>query len=386
MRPVGIGFLVIFFLMTTNISAQTTLPAIKWSVAADLMNDGRTSIGYAGMISGVHNDVLIIAGGANFPELLPYQGGKKYYSDKIFVLQKNKNRFFWNSRNKVALPEPVAYAGSATIPQGVIYVGGDNRQGISSKVNLLKWNAEKQTVEIKSLPDLPLAVTGPAVTAIENVVYVACGDEVKNSSARFFCMDLLAAKPCWKSLPDAPKALANAALVFQSEKLFLIGGRTKTASGISELHSTVYSFDPEKNSWTTRASISDGEKTTPFTATAAFAVDENFILLAGGDKGNIFHQIENYLAEIAAALNEPEKEKLIAAKNELVIHHQGFATDILCYDVVENKWFKTGNLPYAAMVTTATAKWNNDLFICSGEIRPGVRSPRILAGRQSKTK
>src|SRR5688572_3878214 len=41
--------------------------------------------GMAGLISGAHNGVLIAAGGANFPERMPWEGGVKVYYDEIFV-------------------------------------------------------------------------------------------------------------------------------------------------------------------------------------------------------------------------------------------------------------------------------------------------------------
>lgn len=374
-------FLIFFiFLMTKLSKAQSfDYTHLKWSIAAELMNGSRTSIGFAGMAAGVSNEVLLIAGGANFPEKLPFLGGEKHFTDSIYVLEKKGNTFKWNTKNKSVLPAPIAYAGYATTTKGVVLVGGDNAEGISSAAYVLKWHKKKQIVEIINLPNLPVAVTAPSVAAIENTVYVACGDEAANSSDRFFSIDLSKKNPKWTELPKAPKALANASLVnINDKRLYLIGGRTKTAKGISDLHSSVYYFDLLKKEWKQVADISDDNSITPFTATAAFAIDNKYILLSGGDKGNVFHRIENYFYQMASADSEKEKQKLLAEKDELVMHHQGFSTDVLLYDIKENKWRKIGGMPYAAQVTTSAVKWNNDLFICSGEIRPGVRSPKII--------
>jgi hypothetical protein len=46
--------------------------------------------GLAGAFAGVSNGVLIIAGGANFPDAAPWKGGKKVWWDKIQVLEKNR--------------------------------------------------------------------------------------------------------------------------------------------------------------------------------------------------------------------------------------------------------------------------------------------------------
>jgi len=370
--------LLTLLLMNTKLIAQ---PTIQWTVAANIMNDDQPSIGFAGMVSGINKDVLLVAGGANFPNGMPWQGGKKNYSNQIYVLEKNKTSFQWNSKNTSTLPHSIAYAGSATTEKGMVIAGGDNENGISAKANLLQWNVSKQRVEIKSLPDLPVAVTAPAMTANGNTVYALCGDEAKNSSSKCFYLNLEDRKPVWKSLPDAPIALANGMAVFQNKKLYLLGGRTKSATSISDLHPTVFAFDFKTNSWGQLADIFDGKTKTPFTAGAAFAVGANYIVLAGGDKGDVFHQIETYLSLMAKATSEEVKAKLTAKKNELVLHHQGFSTDVLLYDIKQNKWSKIGNLPVAAQVTTTAAKWGKDLVISSGEIRPGVRSPKIIIGK-----
>jgi SSS family solute:Na+ symporter len=42
--------------------------------------------GLAGPYAGIDDDVLILAGGANFPEKLPWEGGEKVYYNEIFIL------------------------------------------------------------------------------------------------------------------------------------------------------------------------------------------------------------------------------------------------------------------------------------------------------------
>ena len=96
-----------------DISAQQTIaPSIKWKIAAELPPEkGKdVSIGVAGPLTGVHNDVLIVAGGANFPDGLPWNGGKKKYQDEIFVVQqKRKGKFQWLDTKAFNLPVATAY-------------------------------------------------------------------------------------------------------------------------------------------------------------------------------------------------------------------------------------------------------------------------------------
>ncbi len=215
---------------------------------------------------------------------------------------------------------------------------------------------QKIRLTIKPLPDLPLALTNVALTHVNNIVYAAGGDEAKSSSNSFFSLDLKDKNPEWKKLPDLPIALANATLIAQSgkdgENIYLIGGRTKTASGISDLHHTTFAFNLVKRSWRKCADISTGKNNTNLSAAAGVALDKNYILMIGGDNGETFHKIETYISQIAKAASEEEKEKLTKEKNALSIHHNGFYKGLLLYNTIENKWTKIGEYPYPAQVTT----------------------------------
>ena len=269
-------FLTIFFSMTSTAQIKKKSEVlIKWKVAAAVPPaDGQLkSPGFAGAINGVSNNVFIIAGGANFPNKLPWEGGKKYYSNEIHVLQKEGNNFVWNKNVKVLLPEPIAYCGVTSTEKGIVYAGGENENGISDKAHLIKWDQDKTEIPVISLPAMPVALTNVAMTHIGNVVFAAGGDERNNSSKKFFCLDLENENAGWKSLPDLPIAVANATLIAQNngpeKNIYLIGGRTKTASGISELHHTTFVFDLKKNEWKRCADISDGKNISNLSAAAA---------------------------------------------------------------------------------------------------------------------
>jgi N-acetylneuraminic acid mutarotase len=83
-----------------------------------------------------------------------------------------------------------------------VYAGGENENGSSTKSWIINWNLEDENIEIKPLPDLPLALTNVALTHIDDVVFAAGGDEAKKSSGRFFSLDLGDKNTEWKTLPD----------------------------------------------------------------------------------------------------------------------------------------------------------------------------------------
>jgi cyclically-permuted mutarotase family protein len=329
--------------------------------------------------------VLIVAGGSNFPNGLPWEGGKKVYYDNIFVLAKKGNEYCWNKNVKSTLPEPIAYCGNTSTTSGIVYVGGENKKGFSDKCSLLKWSAKENSVEVKPLPDLPLPLTNVAVTNIDDVIYAVGGDEQNSSSNSFFSLNLKDKKLHWEKLPGLPMALANATAVAQNsksgKKIFVIGGRSKTPSGISDLHNTVFSFDIQKNEWKKCADISDGFHTTNLSAASGVALGTNGILITGFDNGKIFHQIETLIAKIKHAKSSEEKQKLTEEKNKLSIYHQGFDKRLLLYNTNSDAWTKIGELPFPTHVTTTDVKWGNKIIISNGEIKPGVRTPDVMLGK-----
>jgi N-acetylneuraminate epimerase len=379
----------LFFMMsiTTTVSSQVKdFNTIEWEIAAYLQNnEGSKSLGFAGPINGVHENVLIVTGGANFPDKMPWEGGAKKYSDEIHVLQKQGENFVWNKKTKTKLPEPIAYCGVTSTDLGVVYVGGENENGLSNKAYILKWKDSKNDVAILSLPQFPLAMANIALTHIGNTVYAIGGDEAKKSSNHFYSLDLNVLNPAWEELPNLPIALANAAAVVQKTKegtaIFVIGGRTKTATGISELHNTTFVFNPKKRAWSSAAGISDGTNTTNFSAGAAVALGAHSILILGGDNGFVFHKIETYLSQIAQTNSPEEKGRLIADKNVLNTTHQGFYKGLLLYNTLTDAWTKVGELPFLAPVTTTAVLWGDDIILSNGEIKPGIRTPNVMLGK-----
>ena len=358
-------FISLIMSTTDAFSQKTAVNHVEWKTAAQLQNeDGSLSLGFAGAINGISNNVLIVTGGANFPDKMPWEGGKKSYSKTIHVLKKCKDEFTWIKEVNSVLAEPIAYCGTTSTDLGIVYVGGENENGLSNKSYVLKWNTAKKEVETKSLPDFPLAIANIALTHIGNIVY--------------------AVNPQWKTLPKLPLALANSVAIAQKGKngtnIYVVGGRTKTDLGVSDLHNTTFVFDVKKQSWETAATISDGINSTNFSAGAGVAIGSHSILIVGGDNGVVFNQIETYLSQIAKAESPEEKADLIAKKNKLVTNHPGFYNGILLYNTLTDQWSKVGELPFLPHVTTPAVLWDKKIILSNGEIKPGIRTPDVMLG------
>lgn len=103
------------------------LDKLIWSPLPDLPPaPGQTQQkGLAGAFSGVHQDALILAGGANFPQALPWEGGTKVWWDDIYVLVRQADGSYrWLTDPSWKLPQPLAYGVSIPTPEGLLCIGG----------------------------------------------------------------------------------------------------------------------------------------------------------------------------------------------------------------------------------------------------------------------
>lgn len=355
---------------------------IQWDVAAKLpaLPDGAPQPGVAGAFTGVHNNALLLAGGANFPDGMPWAGGAKAYRSEVYVMR-------GDTVTALPLGKRIAYGASATIADGVVCIGGENETGPLAQTFLLQWQGSQGRVVTKDLPPLPFPLTNATAAAIGSTVYVAGGENADRVSDAFLSIDLSAPNPSWKPLAAIPKALSHSVMVAQSDgsktKLYLIGGRARTVTGISELCSQAWSYDPAGNQWSPITPIHDNNGVTHLSAATAVATGASYILVTGGDKGNIFRNIETLNAQIAHSEGD-ELARLKAAKLDILQNHPGFNTDLLLYNTVTDTWTVAGQLPYSPPVTATAVKWNGDIYIPSGEIRPGTRTADVLKGSISK--
>ena len=107
-------------------------------------------------------------------------------------------------------------------------------------------------------------------------------------------------------------------------------------------------------------------------------INANDIILFGGDNGVTFHKVETLIAAINAEKDETKKQQLILQKNKLQSEHPGFSKEVLLYNIKNDTWEIIDTIPFNTPVTTTVVKWKSRVIIPSGEIKAGVRSPKIL--------
>ncbi len=365
---------------------STPANAKAWNDAIPVAEPFWRQIGLAGPITGVHGDYLLIGGGANFPEpgKMPNEGptlGKVYW-DELFVMNLAKEEWV---KKSFTLPRSLAYAATLGLPEGVLVIGGEGFDGGPNgnakakmqkyaNVFLMSFDPRKEEINFKEYPALPAPVSYATASLIGRVVYVQSGKD-------FLALDLDKTDAGWKALPMWPGEARDTALsATVGGKFILASGRTNK-DGKWLIHKDAFAFNPKTASW---SKLSD----MPFPAMAGegFAVANRYFVVIGGDKDipRWDQQMRLETERKNAEKGSPVWEKANAALNFQFDHHVGFNSEILVFDTKNNTWSQAGFFPGSAPATTQPIVWKGKLIVAGGEIRPGVRTPKIWLGSPSK--
>ncbi len=336
---------------------------------AEALSDLPDAIGMAGPFVGVHNDALIVAGGANFP--VPegedlWEVPKVYHAD-AWVLVKNDEGYEWKTGFK--LKQPVGYGMCVSTKNGVVCVGGQTGDVLYKDAFRLEWDTEEEKLKQVPLPALPEAITGGAAALVGDVMYVAGGQTgmgLGTATKKIWRMDLAAEQMKWEALPawPGPERAFNQMVAQHNGRevcLYLFGGRRQDPEvegieGIVSLNDA-YEFSPKRfksgkaEAWRKRAASPK-----PIMAGTAVAVGQSHVFVVGHADG--------------------EGLKKIVADPGFVKNHTGFPKRAWAYHTITDTWIDAGPLP-ANHVTTPAVKWGDDIIVASGEIKPRVRSTRV---------
>ena len=359
--------------------------------------------GVASPFVGVHGGVLLVAGGANFPEKMPWDGGAKTWWDTIWVLEKRSDgSMAWVTDRNFRLPRRLGYGVSVSTEEGVICAGGSDAERCYADVFLLSWDAAARAIRTTPFPPLPEPLALMAGALVGRTFFVAGGQHVMKGavpSSAFWSLDLSKRdRPTefkWKIHPTWPGParvlpVAAAQQTASGPGFFLFSGRVQQAGRRSEILSDAYAFDPKAGTWRTLDKVGGGAGTSVMAGTAA-AVGEREVLLFGGDRGPLFLELEAYDLEIEAlrqkisaasaserAVLEAAVETKLLAKRKIYESHPGFGREVLAYDTWSDRWRQVGTASGSPQVTTLAVRWDGAIIIPSGEIRPGVRTPAVV--------
>lgn len=305
--------------------------------------------GFAGSYAGGSKDALLVAGGANFPDKRPWEGGTKIWYDCVFVLERGAAA--WREAGK--LPAAGGYGVSVQLDDGVLFIGGGDAKRNFSAVWLARWDG--RAVSFVAWPALPKPLAMCAGARAGQMVYVAGGLDRPDATVAqrvCFALDLDQREKGWRELPawPGPERMLATAGASAGEFFLFSGARLVTGADgkpAREWLRDAYRYSPGKG-WTR---IADLPRVSVATPTPAPLVAGK-LLVIGGDDG----------AQVSVAPTA----------------HQGFPRDVLAYDPAADLWTRSGEVPFS-LVTTTLAVWRGQIVIAGGEQRPGVRSPAVWA-------
>ncbi len=372
----------IFLFVSVLSFAQLFTPwpgRLAWSYQSDSGRDARATNkgtpweelpvlpdphGFAGAFAGVVGSRLVVIGGANFPDAPPWMGGTKTWYPRVHALVERSG----NWERLEDLPREIGYGVSVTTAEGLVCIGGSDAKKHYRDVFLVRRKeGAKETfqTEIVQLPPLPVEVANMCGARVGDDIYVAGGISNPNATEAFSKIWVLPWRPAavpktpeeslptdWKwtevpTWPGEPRMLAAAA--GDSSSFYLLGGVSLSPDEEGKPRRKYlrdgYSYSKETG-WVRIADLPAPSAASP----SPGFLHEGKIMILGGDSGGY-------------ASSLPMQE------------HPGFSHRMWEYDLEKKQWEIGEEGPVGAVTTNATI-WKGGYVVPTGEIRPGVRSPR----------
>lgn len=339
---------------------------LEWSLLPPLPDP----IGFAGPFVGVAGDALVVAGGANFPDAAPWDGGAKVWHDRVFVLPDPNGKWIEAGR----LPRPLAYGVAVSWRDRMILIGGGDAEQHSTAVTELSWDGRSLTfAELPALPKRCAFMTG---VLQGDSIFIAGGIETPDSAVALkslWSLNLAAehAARKWTSLTplQTGRILAQSAVV--DGQVLVAGGAdlSRDADGNvqREFLKDAWLFDVASERWNRATDLPRSIVAAP---SPGISASPSTTIFLSGDDGRFFGQ-------------------------DLKFQHPGFPAETFAFDVRSNRWSQAAPFPKAVPqntgsrhnlgewppVTTGVVRWRDRFVIASGEIRPAVRSPQVYSVR-----
>ncbi len=312
------------------------------------------TLGVAGAFAGASGGALLVMGGANFPDRMPWDGGVKVWRDEVYALASPDGQ--WKTAGK--LPRPLAYGVSVQTEAGVLCIGGNDAERAYAEVFLVAWDGHG--LNVCPYPALPVPLANACGALVGSTVYVAGGESAPNAtqcSGGFYSLDLKGKDRQWKTLAACPgEARTLAVAGAAGGHFFLMGGVALSAGTdgkpLRRYLGDCHTYDTLSGAWKAMAELPKAATAAP---TPAPLLQGNQLVILGGDDGSLY------------SFRPLEK-------------HPGFPGTVLAYDAGANTWSARKPVP-APRATLTAVLWRGMVVLPSGEARPGVRSPEVWAAK-----
>lgn len=337
--------------------AQTLSNRMVWDTSGQVADP----MGYAGAYVGQEQGRVYAMGGANFPSgIPPWNGGAKVWTDRIFVLNSDGA----SQEASFQLPRPMGYGAYASYQDCIYIAGGSDHSGHLQTTYRLEVSADSG--RFTALPDLPAPIANCASVRIQNYWYILGGinsPDALTANNNCWRLDLDHPEKGWKVLAAIPGPGRMLAVAGNANGELLVLSGVTLVNGKRKYLKDAYLLAAD-GAWQPLPALSHAVAAAP--SPAALDAGSGQLLIFGGDDGTL-----------AAA--SP-------------VGHPGFSDRILAYNIRQRTWADAGQVPVRnnngqtdgqatellPPVTTGLVQSDDKIVIPMGEVRPGMRTNRIL--------
>ena len=321
-----------------------TMKVTEWKSIPDAAYAKGVSAPFCGAIQ----DVLVIAGGANFPDKSLLEGGaKRVYAD-IWARAPRGRKWV----HAGILPDSAAYGATFAVDSALVLAGGNVCGVTTDKVYELRLRYGKAV--LRTLPQLPEPMEQCGWTRDGDRLYLVGG---VGTTGVYACT---VGEYVWSKVADLPEPLVQPVAFASDGKLFVWGGFNPGTLEVSDRGRCL-----EDSRWRGTAAIPDGGT---FVGAAGATLPDGRLVVVGGVNRAIF----------ARALHNTPEDRIPYLSQEPAAYQ--FRQDIFAFDPVAETWVTLGSVPACALAGPGLAvRPDGGLYVAGGELKPGVRSPRIFS-------
>ena len=312
---------------------------------------------------------LLVAGGANFPEAPPWEGGAKVWYAGTWVFDGEG----WASGPP--LPGPRAYGAVVHLDGRALLIGGGDSSQATSEVLIAEMDGSG-AVRFAAGPALPAPSQFLAAGLVDGRVIALGAQRTGDPSDLVRATWILDPEDMASGWTESAPFPGRAGLKFVAapqrnaegkEALFVYSGEVPGQGPESlpdgrrflPVSNELWSFEPGRETWTQHRSPSS-----PRSGAHGQAVGRSAGLAWPTGQSHIL-----FFSGVAAVpLDLPQ-----ATRSEIT-------ADVDAYHTLTDTWTWEGSMP-RGVVTTGIAPWDGGFAIASGEVRPGVRTAEVQWGR-----
>jgi N-acetylneuraminate epimerase len=314
-------------------------------------------LGFGGPFAGIAANVLVVAGGANFPGKMPWEGGRKIWHDTGFVLDRTNGTW----RTAFKLPRSLGYGVSISTAEGIVCIGGcDANEHVR---DVFRITSTVKGWECQPLAPLPQPLAYSCGALVGDAIYVAGGTSTTNATQAmsiFWSLDLGKPGASWRELQPCPGPARMLAVSASVGGSFYLAGGASLAPDASGKPVRTYLKDTHRftpgSGW---KRVTDMPNPVVASPTPAPVAGDSSFLVVSGDDGSL-------------------------ADFEPISKHPGFPNRVLSYDTLRDEWSRLGETP-APRATLPAVVWDGLIVLPSGEVKPGIRSPQVWGAAVKRT-